>query len=54
MIFLFLNGVECTAPSEDLVVVMERLVTKKYDREELAAWLRYWSRPFDAVELNPV
>lgn len=50
--FLLLNGYELTAPGDEFVTIMVGVANHEYDEEDLENWLAYWSRPFDAGQLN--
>lgn len=49
--FLFLNGIELTAPDHELVDILVDIVTDGEPVERLEDWLYYWHRPFDAYNL---
>lgn len=50
--FLLLNGYELTAPGYEFVEMMVGVANHEYSEAELEDWLAYWSRDFDASNLN--
>jgi death-on-curing protein len=51
-LFLLINGYELTGPGHELVDLMVGIARRDYSVDDLESWLCYWSRPFNASELN--
>ena len=44
LVFLLLNGYECEAPEDDLAVLVLAVARGEFEKSEVTAFLRRWSR----------